>query len=773
VAFVFSQLDPSLLFANTTTAGGDTGAHVALPAYMRAHLLTHGRLTGWDPGWYDGFPAFTFYFPLPSLLTVIVSTVVPYNIAFKLVTVLGSLALPVAAWAFGRMWKLPAAGPAVLALAMVPYLFDRTYTIYGGNLPSTLAGEYAFSIGLALGLLFLGVVSRGMRTGRQAALAAVLLALTGLSHILPTLFVIAGAGVIGVMNIGRLGWKRLIWLAKVGAVGGLLAGFWWIPFALRLAYTTDMGFVKVNTYFNTLFPAQDRWVAIAAGLGVLITVVFEGYRVVGRRVGWPEASNLPDRRLGVFLTVMAGVSAFSFVFAPQGKIWNARLLPFWVLCLYLLAGLAAYEVATLLVSSAGWLAKRKADGGVIVPIALGAATLTFVALPLQILPSWSPVHTKDASFIPDWIRWNYSGYQRKASYPEYASLVNTMANIGAQDGCGRAFWEYEPEQNRFGTPEALMLLPYWTNNCIDSQEGLLFESSSTTPYHFLNQSELSANPSDAMLGLPYAGQNFALGIEHLQMLGVRYYMAFTPAIEAQAAADPQLQMLASSGPWPVAYATGTRQVTWRIYKIANSAMVAPLAYEPAVVQPTQKTAKQWLNLSVSWYQQPARWAVPLAESGPASWPRVSLADATSPPRVPVVPATPSAIKVGDQGISFNVDRVGSPVVVRTSYFPNWHASGANGPWRISPNLMVVVPTSRHVSLSYGYTPVDWLGYLATVLGVVAAIWLRNRPPFTPTDEPPSPEWSPDEITLWDEQLHEGDQRELVGASASPGGDPPL
>src|SRR4051794_7096275 len=68
VIFVFSQLHPSLIFANTTPAGGDMGAHVWGPAYMRDHLLPHLRLAGWAPSWYDGFPAFQFYFPLPSLM---------------------------------------------------------------------------------------------------------------------------------------------------------------------------------------------------------------------------------------------------------------------------------------------------------------------------------------------------------------------------------------------------------------------------------------------------------------------------------------------------------------------------------------------------------------------------------------------------------------------------------------------------------------------------------------------------------------------------------
>src|SRR5258708_29107756 len=81
VLFVFLQLSPSLLLSRTTPAGGDMGAHVWAPAYLRDHLLPHGRLTGWTPDWYDGFPAFVFYFPLPSLLIVLLNLVLPYGIA--------------------------------------------------------------------------------------------------------------------------------------------------------------------------------------------------------------------------------------------------------------------------------------------------------------------------------------------------------------------------------------------------------------------------------------------------------------------------------------------------------------------------------------------------------------------------------------------------------------------------------------------------------------------------------------------------------------------
>jgi hypothetical protein len=67
--------------------------------------------------------------------------------------------------------------------------------------------------------------------------------------------------------------------------------------------------------------------------------------------------------------------------------------------------------------------------------------------------------------------------------------------------------------------------------------------------------------------------------------------------------------------------------------------------------------------------------------------------------------------------------VGTPVEVKVSYFPNWHVSGADGPWRVAPNLMVVVPTSHDVTLTYGASPADRVGQVVTLASVAAAVTL--------------------------------------------------
>ena len=105
-----------------------------------------------------------------------------------------------------------------------------------------------------------------------------------------------------------------------------------------------------------------------------------------------------------------------------------------------------------------------------------------------------------------------------------------MAVVAGERGCGRALWEHEEGHDRYGTPMALMLLPFWTDGCIGSMEGLYFEASSTTPYHFLVQDELSWTPSNAQREMPYTvgsptSADFDRGVEHMQMMGVKYYMA--------------------------------------------------------------------------------------------------------------------------------------------------------------------------------------------------------------------------------------------------------
>jgi uncharacterized membrane protein len=83
----------------------------------------------------------------------------------------------------------------------------------------------------------------------------------------------------------------------------------------------------------------------------------------------------------------------------------------------------------------------------------------------------------------------------------------------------------------------------------------------------------------------------------------------------------------------------------------------------------------------------------------------------------------SDVEIGTDTVSFRVDQVGVPVLVKVSYFPNWTVDGAEGPYRVTPNFMVVVPTENEVTLSFGRSSVEWVGLLATLIGLALVGWL--------------------------------------------------
>ncbi|MGH9043601.1 MAG: hypothetical protein ACRDVP_01965, partial [Acidimicrobiales bacterium] len=56
--FVVWQLRLDLIFSHNLDVGGDNGGHVAAPYFLIHDLLPHGRITGWDPWWFDGMPLY-------------------------------------------------------------------------------------------------------------------------------------------------------------------------------------------------------------------------------------------------------------------------------------------------------------------------------------------------------------------------------------------------------------------------------------------------------------------------------------------------------------------------------------------------------------------------------------------------------------------------------------------------------------------------------------------------------------------------------------------
>ena len=326
--------------------------------------------------------------------------------------------------------------------------------------------------------------------------------------------------------------------------------------------------------------------------------------------------------------------------------------------------------------------------------------------------------TTTGNQVAGWAGLDYAGYQDQTAWPEYHDIMTTMSTIAKRYGCGRAMWEYNSNEGRFGSPEALMLLPYWTNNCVDSEEGLFFESSPTTPYHFLDQAELSVGPSNPQVGPALRPARRAPG---------------RPA-PPDARRQVLHRLLAGHGQGgqrrPVALlhrrdeGVARPGVQWRVYLIHDSPVVEPLSTLPNVVVghlESQGVAQRQRDLVAP--------AVVLAGPGRRERAGVVAArvlDQEDDQTSRSDPTTVSDVHVKTQSLSFHVSSLGTPVLVKVSYFPRWHVTGAQGPYRVSPDLMVVVPTSHDVSMAYGSTPALTIGNIVTDLTSLAglvALWV--------------------------------------------------
>jgi hypothetical protein len=280
-------------------------------------------------------------------------------------------------------------------------------------------------------------------------------------------------------------------------------------------------------------------------------------------------------------------------------------------------------------------------------------------------------------------------------------------------------------------------------------EGLFFEASGTTPYHFITAAAMSESSSNPVRELRYTNNDAEIGVQHMLDLGVRYVMLRTDPAKAEAAQHDGLEFVTTSTPWD-------------IYEVLNSNIVEPLTVQPVIVNERSGDQRERnLEVGTSWFQRQDDWPAIPADDGPDTWQRIDVeidmaarngepgersrnVDYVKPvdeiAAVALPEITVSDIVIGQQSVDFSVDQVGVPVLIRVSYFPNWNVSGADGPYRVSPNHMVVIPTSNDVSLTYDRSSLDLFFYGLTALGIGLCLLWRRRGDMVLRGEFPT--WSP-------------------------------
>ncbi len=673
-ACLFYIFRPNLLFSPTMTAGGDTGTHHFGIKFLIEELLPKFRLTGFTLDWYAGMPMLSFYFPLPYLLVALLSKIIHYNIAFNIITLLGIFSLPPVIYFFIRSMRFRFPYPLLGSVFSLVFLFMNSYSIYGANMLSTMAGEFGYSISFSIVFLFLATFRKGLFRRRLDWLFianCMILAAVALSHVLTTLCLLVMLLGYGFYQLKR---KSFLYASLTLVTGFFLTAFWSIPFAFNLPFTPNMGWAHITTPR----PLAVNELIISLVLCVIAVSIY-GYYLIKKH---------DKRHILLLWSLLIFVAVF---FIPTGgRVWNARVLPFY----YIVVNMwAAYFLHVLYYGIVDIL-KRKHQ--------LRIKWFTIFYVPAVLAVALSIILPLGPTAAP-WARWNYSGYENKEGWPVFTQIMDYIKDLDQ----GRFMVEQDKEKvQRTGTTRTFELIPYFTDHAV--MEGLLVEGAFSAPFHFINQAELSTKPSNAIPSLKKPSRNIEMGITHLQMFHIRYMIASSEEVINELKQDPRADLLRSFE-------------DFHIFEIENSKGYIEIPeYMPLRVQ-----TDDWYATIGAWYKNEDALKIPIlwdrSNEDLADFQLISKEEASDPTSKRLGMDGNIVLKEFEhERISFETDSIGLPHIVKVSYFPNWKAEGAIGPFAVSPSFMLVIPTQNEVTLYYAKT---WVNRFSDILTLAGSLFL--------------------------------------------------
>jgi len=661
--FLFNYFPLGLMLSETITSGGDTASHYYSAYYMKEYLLPKFRLTGWSMGAYAGAPLFQFYFPLPFLLIALLGYAIPLQIAFKLITILGVFLLPALAYFSFRLFGLKFPMPITGAMFTLPFLFNQGNSMWGGNIPSTLAGEFTYSIGLALAVLFFGLVYKGVNENKYLVLNILLLSTIALNHIY-TLFFAGFASLFFLKNIKN--WKYML---KIYITSFLLIGFWVIPLIAKLKYTSPYADAW-NVSFWEVFP-NILWPLIA-----LFFVSFLFYII--RRKDKKKAGSI---RILDFLLFSIFMMFILYWIAPYIGVVNIRFLPFIQLLVVLFSSFLVYFVLESKYT-------KNTEPRVLHVITLLTPVILFI-LTVALVGNL-------VTYIPAWIQWNYSGFEAKELWLPYKG-VNEFLKGGVNEP--RVVYEHSQEHNRAGTPRAFESLPLFSGR--STLEGVYMQSILNAPYIFYIQSEISKEASCPFPNRRCTNFNLEKGAKHLNLYNVREFIAITDKVKEALRKDKNYKLVKTAEPYEVYELQGD-----------YSYIVVPKHYPISVNAMDFYEQFKWLDFE----EFPVIYDAGGRNAG--------LIDFSREPKI--IDGYDKCIvaeQIKEEEILFNTSCVGLPHLIKISYFPNWKVEGAKKIEFAAPAFMLVYPDKETVRLYYGRTLSDNIGFGATILGVLCILFL--------------------------------------------------
>ena len=497
--WLISHAHPDLWVTRTWATGGDTGSHIFY-ARVFADWLSQGKISGWMPESFAGFPAFTYYFPLPFTLISILATLLDFKIAFKLIAMLPVFLLPAATYGMTTLMRWPISARLLAAAACAGFILSESTSIWGGNVLATLAGEFSYAWGMVFAALFWGTLSWSLRNGGRRWLLAVLLeVLLAFSHGYALL--IAGFGAFGFVLLSRHPWRDMRIVLQVHTLAFLLIGVWLMPLAQNLPWTIPNDTAAWVDNIGLLWPSTLWPFALGTLFLPLILIQRQNLALVGP-------------------LIIIGLLAFAaFLIGHNLGLAEIRFFPY-----------AQWAAALLFAAALGLLLTRVTR----------TPLLWTTVIMLALMAWWEP----RINLSEGWARWNLEGYEAKPMWPIYQQLAKATAGpISAP----RVAFEHDPANDDLGSTRTLEALPLFGSRPM--LEGLYMESAITSPFIYQLQAEISAKPSAPLSRFPILNNGIEHAVHHMQELYTDTLILRSESMKALYAKDPRFEIIASPGPF--------------------------------------------------------------------------------------------------------------------------------------------------------------------------------------------------------------------------------
>jgi len=677
--FLLALVPMEPLFSQSTITGGDTASHFQTAAYLHDVLLPQGKIIAWESGGYGGYPLFLMYFPLLYLVAAGLSDWLTLPVAMKLVTLAGPMLLPLTLYWLGRLSRLPSPAPSLMALGSLLFLLNQANTMWGGNLLSTLAGEFSYAFSFALTFAFLGGMLRlDHELEQQHGLSRWLLVVQvlllwaiGLSHGFTLIFCVLSC--VWFLASRQQFLQRFGCVLVIFGCAGLLFSWWFVQLFFGLPYTTAFNLTWHFSGVTEIVPPL-LWPSAA----IFVCATFW--------LWWRRHSLHTDllllQRFYRFVWAHIALIAIAFFSSDTLHLPDIRFIPFAQL-LVAVTGLATVALLLRRLPSAG--------------------TLTLVAT-LLVFAGLSSAPSPAAR----WLETNFKGFEGAPQWPLFQQLNQAVAGTRQEP---RVAYEHNMKNQAFGSVRAFESLPHFSGRA--TLEGLYFQSSLLSPFVFYTQSLYSEQASCPFPDYPCSQLDLVRAYPYLQLLNVNQLIVVSDAVRQQLQKLPglyQQQKTISNSPYEI----------WQLQQ-PQTHYVQALTAAPTYVEPTDFRFRfyQWFRQYDG--SQALLYTKPTAFN--AVYGNAELAaPATQSSEVKATDCDIQETQSLDQ-ISFSTNCVGQAHLLKISYHPGWKVSGAVGPYLASPAFMLVWPTQSNVVLQFDNQGPRRIGGWLNIIGLVGFVLL--------------------------------------------------